>query len=366
MLLIEHGAKLADLQGNLLPAIMNLIQSLIAKLQRHPKRFVFPDGDDARVLQAARQIVSREMGVPMLIGDRSLIKRKAAKLGLTTQGMRIIEIERSAELERFKTEIESMPRFQSLSSAEIDAMIREPNVFASFMLRFTQAEALISGATDRASNMLRPLFKIVGTQKGVDTASSLLVLDLEEKKVGVDGVLFMGDCGVIPEPTAEQLAEIAISTASLAHHLTNSVPRVALLSYATHGRAQREGLLKIRRAKELAIAKAKALNFEIAIEGEMQVDAALDPATAITKGLEGNPVAGNANVLIFPDLNSGNIASKLVQILTGANTYGQIIMGLDKPAAEISRGASAHDILGAAAIVGCQAIDQSLLFHPSE
>lgn len=344
---------------------MTLIESLIAKLQRHPKRFVFPDGDDARVLQAARQIVSREMGVPMLIGDRTSIKNKAAKLGLATQGMRIIEIERSSDLETFTSELAAMPRFKSLSEADVESMVREPNVFASLMLHFNQAEALIAGATGRASSILRPLFKIVGTTDHVKTASSLLILDLEEKKVGIDGALFMGDCGVIPEPTAEQLAEITISTATLAHHLTNSTPKVALLSYATHGRAQREGLIKIREAKQLAIAKAAALDFKIDIEGEMQVDAALDPATAITKGLADNPVAGQANVLIFPDLNSGNIGSKLVQILTGANTYGQIIMGLKKPAAEISRGASAHDILGAAAIVGCQAIDRSLLFHPS-
>ncbi|MCH6255569.1 phosphate acetyltransferase [Puniceicoccaceae bacterium K14] len=344
---------------------MNLIESLIAKLQRHPKRFVFPDGNDARVLQAARQIVSREMGVPMLIGDRTSIKDKARKLGLATQGMRIIEIERSDERERFAQELSSMPRYHELSPEEIEGMVLDPNVFASLMLRFTQAEALISGATGRASNILRPLFKIVGTKEGVKTASSLLILDLDEKQVGIDGALFMGDCGVIPNPTADQLAEIAISTASLAHHLTNSSPKVALLSYATHGRRKREDLTKIREAKDIVLAKKADLDFKIEIEGEIQVDAALDPATAITKGLANNPVAGKANVLIFPDLNSGNIASKLVQILTGANTYGQIIMGLDKPAAEISRGASAHDILGAAAIVGCQAIDRSLLFHPT-
>lgn len=341
---------------------MNLIEGLIEKLKRHPKRFVLTDGDDARALQAARQIVTRGMGVPMLIGDRSRIKQKAATFGLETKGMRIIEPERSSDLEEFIADLKAMPRFSELSSDELHALAKDPHYFATLMVQRNQAEAIITGAAAGASSTLRPLFQIIGTQEGVKTASSLLILELEEKGVGINGSLFMGDCGVIPDPTSEQLSDIAITTASLARHITNAVPRVAMLSYATHGDGGHRLVEKVREATRLAKAKAAERDLMVEIEGEIQVDAALDQATAIVKGLSGSPVAGNANVLVFPDLNSGNIASKLVQLLAGANKYGHIIMGLKRPAAEISRGASAHDILGAAAIVGCQAVDHKLLY----
>jgi len=341
---------------------MTLIQKLVDKLQRHPKRFVFPDGSDARILQAARQIVSRGMGAPLLIGDRERIKATAQKLDINTMGMRLIEPERSSELAGFVAALRSLPRFSDLDGDAAKALALDPNVFATLMLRGGQADALVAGATAKASSALRPLFRIVGVREGVQSASSLMILDMEARQVGIDGVLFMADCGVIPEPTATQLADIALVTGGLAHHLTNALPKVAMLSYATRNTAGAPSVERVREAARLAREKADALGLRMEIEGEMQVDAALDRATAILKGVGDSPVAGSANVLVFPDLNCGNIASKLVQILTGANTYGQIIMGLKKPAAEISRGASAHDVLGAAAIVGCQAIDRQLLY----
>jgi phosphate acetyltransferase len=194
----------------------------------------------------------------------------------------------------------------------------------------------------------------------VETPSSLMILDWDERKIGTDGSLFLADCGIIPEPTAEQLCDIALATAMIAHHLTNDTPRVAMLSYSSKSNSQHPSIVKMRRATELARAKAAAAALPMEIEGELQVDAALDATFAAAKHIEG-PVAGHANVLIFPDLNSGNIAFKLIQLLAGANTFGQIITGLSRPAAEVSRGASAHDVFGAAAVVGCQAIDRRLL-----
>jgi phosphotransacetylase len=212
-----------------------------------------------------------------------------------------------------------------------------------------------------ASSALRPLFQIIPRLEHVQTASSLMILDWDEQKVGIDGSLFLADCGVIPEPTAEQLADIAISTAMIAHHLTNGLPRVAMLSYSSKSTADHPAVVKMRTATELVRAKATAAALPMEVDGELQVDAALDPHVAETKQVAG-AVAGRANVLIFPDLASANIAFKLVQVLAGANTFGQIITGLSRPAAEISRGASAHDVFGAAAVVGCQAIDRRLLY----
>jgi len=340
---------------------MAFVDSLVGKLQRHPKRFVFPEGNDPRILQAARQIATRHMGVPILLGERTQIKDVAQRLDLSLEGIRMMEPERSEEFEGFIEEYFRLREAKGLSTNQARELMRNNNFFASMMLATGNVDAIVSGATATASSALRPIFHMIPLQAGVKTASSILVLDLEARNVGINGVLFMADCGVLPEPTVEQLADIALTTATLAHHLTNTLPRVAMLSFSTKSSANHATLVRVREATELARQKAQARKIPMEIDGEIQVDAALDRATAITKSA-GGKVAGQANVLIFPDLNSGNIGSKLVQILAGANAYGQIITGLRKPAAEISRGASAHDILGAAAIVGCQATDRRLLF----
>jgi phosphate acetyltransferase len=340
---------------------MPIVPKLIEKLQRHPKRIVFPEGGDPRILQAARQWVTRRMGVPILLGDRATIKAAAAKLDINLQGMRIIEPERSEDFEALATQLEQIRRIKGLRSTEAREALKNTSYYATMMLVTGQADALISGATASAASGLRPIFQIVPRFEHVETASSLIVLDFDEKKVGSDGSLFLADCGVIPDPTAEQLCDIAISTAMIARHLTGETPRVAMLSYATKSSSNQPALVKVRQATELARAKARAAFLDLEIDGELQVDAALDAVVADVKGVTSS-VAGKANVLVFPDLNSGNIAFKLVHALAGANAYGQILTGLTKPAAEISRGASAHDVFGAAAIVGCQAIDRRLLF----
>ena len=343
---------------------MSLIPKLVAKLQRHPKRVVFPEGGDPRILQAARQWVTHRLGAPILLGDRAAIKAAAAALDLKLDGIRVIEPERSDDFADFVSRFERLRRVKGLQLDEARDAMRDPNYFATMMLATGQADALISGATMTASSALRPLFQIIARLENVRNASSLMVLDFDEKKVGSDGTLFFADCGVIPDPTAEQLCDIALSTAMIARHLTGETPRVAMLSYASKSSSNHPTLVKVRNATELARAKAKTELLPIEIDGELQVDAALDLVTAQTKGIASS-VAGHANVLVFPDLNSGNIAYKLVQHLAGANTFGQVITGLTKPAAEISRGASAHDVFGAAVIVGCQAIDRRLLYGES-
>ena len=175
------------------------------------------------------------------------------------------------------------------------------------------------------------------------------------------GVMFMADCGVIPEPTVDQLSDIAVSTAQLARHLLGVRPRVALLSFSTHGNSNHPSVGRIQAATALAEKKAAQRRLEAIFDGELQVDTALVPEIAVRKSPEGK-IVGNANVLIFPDLNSGNIASKLVRHVARANAYGQILLGLDRPAADVSRGSGAHDILGVAAIVGVQAIGYNSLY----
>ncbi len=340
---------------------MSLIPKLVEKLQRHPKRVVFPEGADPRILQAARQWVTRRMGVPILLGDRAEIKRTALRLDLNVEGMRIIEPARSDDLNVFAERFAQLRRYKGLKPVEAREAMQDQSYFAAMMLATAQADAFVGGATQSSSSALRPLFQIIPKLEQVQSASSLMILDFDEKKFGSDGSLFMTDCGVIPEPTAEQLCDIAVSTAMIAYHLTNEIPRVAMLSYATKSSSSQPGLLKVRQATELARAKAARLNLTMEIDGEIQVDAALDATVARYKQVT-SAVGGRANVLVFPDLNSGNIAFKLVQLLAGANTFGQIMTGLSKPAAEISRGSSAHDVFGAAAVVATQAIDRRMLY----
>lgn len=341
---------------------MSIVSKLVEKLQRHPKRVVFPEGNDPRILQAARQWVTRRMGAPILLGDRAAIKASAARLDLNLQGMRIIQPAQSEDFELFIDQLYQLRRDRGMSRDEARAAVQDSSYYATLMLANSQADAMVGGATRTASGALRPLFQIIPRQAHAQTASSLMIIDFDEQKVGSDGSLFFADCGVIPDPTAEQLADIAVTTATVAHHLTNELPRVAMLSWATKSESQNPSVAKMRKATQLAREKAAAAKVEMVIDGEIQVDAALDLVVAEAKGVN-SLVGGKANVLIFPDLNSGNIAFKLVHILAGANTYGQIITGLSRPAAEISRGSSAHDVFGAAAIVGCQAIDRRLLYR---
>ncbi|HLS27273.1 MAG TPA: phosphate acyltransferase [Opitutales bacterium] len=341
---------------------MALIQKLIEKLQRHPKRIVFPEGSDPRIIQAARQFTTRRMGVPILVGDRTQIKETAARLDISLEGIRLVEPERTDDFDDFVQRFENLRRYKGVRGQEARAAIKNPNYYATMMLATNQVDAIVSGATESASSALRPLFQIIPRQEGVQTASSMLILDLDNPRLGIDGTLFLADCAVIPEPTVNQLSDIAVTTARIAHHLTNALPRVAMLSFSTKSSTSRyQSIARMRAAAELARDLARKTQVKMEIDGEMQVDAALDPAVALTKEVGGS-VAGQANVLIFPDLNSGNITAKMVQILAGTPMFGQVITGLEKPAAEISRSASAHDIFGTATIVGCQAIDHRLLY----
>ena len=340
---------------------MPLISKLTVRLKRHPKRVVFPEGSDPRILQAARKFASNSLGIPILLGDRAKIKANAEKLDINLEHIRIIEPRRSDEWGNFVKKFQGLRRFKNLKDKDIEQYLDDTNYFATMMLATSQADAIVSGATSSASSALRPLLQIVPRLPEVNTVSSLNIFDLEDLETGKDRELFLADCAVVPNPTSEQLADIAVTTAALRYHLTNKKPYVALLSYSSKSVTSKDPTVaKMKAATKMARNKARELGIPMEIDGELQVDAALDPITAKAKKID-SPVAGHANVLIFPDLHSANIASKLVDTLTRARNYGPILTGLAKPAAEISRGASAGDIFGAAVMVASQAIDHKLL-----
>ena len=341
---------------------MRFIGSLIEKLQRHPKRIVFPEGTEPRVLQAARQFYSLRLGVPILLGDRTKIKEAAQSLNVSLEGVRIINPIESEDLESFARRFEALRRFKGLKSTEAREAMLLPNYYGAMMVAMHQADGLVSGTNQITGSVLRPLFQIIKVAPSITTASSCMVMEVDDTRFGENGILFMGDCGVIPEPTMDQLADIAVSTAQLARQIVGTRPRVAMLSFSTKGSATHPSIGKVQAATALAEKKARMLKIEADFDGELQVDAALVPEIAARK-LPDSKVAGHATVLIFPDLNAGNIASKLIQHVARANAYGQILLGLDRPAADVSRGSNAHDILGVAAIVGVQSIEYAKL-HP--
>lgn len=340
---------------------MRFIGNIIEKLQRHPKRVVFPEGDEPRILRAARQFVALRLGAPIVLGDANKVQAVAAELNVPLEGIRIINPATSEDLDNFAHRLFSLRRDKGMRAPEAREAMLQPNYYGTMMLAMHQADGVISGASHITSSLLRPLFQIIKVAPDIQTASSCMVMEVEDSRFGENGVLFMADCGVIPDPTVDQLADIAVSTARLARHLLGIRPRVALLSFSTKGSASHASVGKVQAAAAQARRKAEQLFLEADFDGEMQVDAALVPEIAERK-LHDSKVAGRANVLIFPDLNSGNIASKLVRLVGHANAYGQVLLGLNRPAADVSRGSTAHDILGVAAILGVQATNYQKLY----
>jgi phosphate acetyltransferase len=340
---------------------MRFIGNVIEKLQRHPKRVVFPEGEEPRILQAARQFFALRLGAPIVLGDHGKIKQVAEGLNISLEGIRVINPAASEDLDNFTNRFYRLRREKGLRQTEAREAMVQPNYYGAMMLAMHQADGLVSGASHFTGSVLRPLFQIIKAAPDIQTASSCMVMEVEDTRIGEGGVLFMADCGVIPDPTVNQLADIAVSTARLARHLLGIKPRVALLSFSTKGSASHPSVGKVQAATAQAKRKAEQLFLEADFDGELQVDAALVPEIAERK-LHESPIAGRANVLIFPDLNSGNIASKLVRIVSRANAYGQILLGLNRPAADVSRGSTAHDILGVASIVGVQSTDYQKLY----
>jgi phosphate acetyltransferase len=341
---------------------MRFIGNVIEKMQRHPKRVVFPEGEEPRILAAARQFHTLRLGVPILLGDPVKVKATADDLKISLEGIRIINPVTSEDLENFATRLYRIRREKGLRQTEAREAMLQPNFYGAMMLAMHQADGLVSGASHITGSVLRPLFQIVRAAPDIGAVSSCMVTEVEDTRIGEKGVLFMADCGVIPEPTVDQLADIAVSTARLARHMLGVRSRVAMVSFSTKGSsAAHPSIGKMQAATAQARRKASQLNVEADFDGEMQIDAALVPEIADRK-LTDSKVAGRANVLIFPDLNSGNIASKLVGLVGRANCYGQILLGLNRPAADCSRGASPHDILGIAAIVGVQSTDYQKLY----
>lgn len=344
---------------------MSFIESVFAKLKRHPKRIVFPDGDDPRVVRACQAFYGQDAGIPVLIGKRDVIERVALAEKASLDHVAIVNPETAGEMGVFCERLEQLDRYKKMGVKDARGLLMNPNYFAAMMLQHGQADALVGGVNSYSGSLLRPLLQLVKPLPHAPLISGCMIAELADKKYGDEGVLFLGDCGVVPDPTMEQLASIAVQTGMVARQVFGTRPRVALLSFSTKGSARTPATEKVAGAVVIARHLADRLNVEIAVDGEMQADTALVPELAERK-MGPSIVAGQANVLIFPDLNSGNIAAKLIQYIGGARVYGQILLGLSRPAADLSRGANEHDVLAVAAVVGLQAIEYRKLYPADE
>jgi len=340
---------------------MRFIETVFQNLKRHPKRIVFPEGTEPRILRAASRYVKLQLGAPVLLGVRDEIETVALAEKVSLDHIGIVDPMDSSELPTFVERLEKLKRYRDMGQKQAADILANPNYFGAMMVQYGLVDGMLTGARETASSTLRPIIQLVKPLSPTTSISSCMMLDLSNKRYGERGVMFFADCAVIPEPTVEQLATIAVQTGKIARQLKGIPPRIAMLSFSTKGSAKSAAVEKIAAATALAKQKATAEGMEMQIDGELQADTALLADLAAVKA-PGSTVAGRANVLIFPDLNSGNIAAKLIQHLAKADAYGQILLGLSRPCADMSRGATVQDILGVAAIIGIQAIEYRKLY----
>jgi len=344
---------------------MSFLESVFQKLKRHPKRIVFPEGSEPRVLHAAREFYKRDLGVPILLGKKDVIHAVAHAEKVNLDHIAIVDPETSSDLDSFCERFLKVERYRKYRVNDAREMVINPNYFAAMMLQYGLVDGLVGGVSEFSGALLRPLIQLVSPLPHAKLISSCMIVETKHHAHGDDGVMFLADCAVVPEPTLEQLASIAFQTGLLARQVFGRKPRVALLSFSTKGSAKTPQTEKIAAAAALAKQHAMDSLIDMEIDGELQADTALLPDLARVKAPQ-SPVAGRANVLVFPDLNSGNIAYKLLQHLGGASVYGQLMCGLSRPAAELSRGTGSDDIASVAALVGLQAIEYRKLYASSQ
>jgi len=330
---------------------MGLIESIKENAKKELRTVVLPESEDERVLKAAQIVIEEKTANVVLIGNEETIKADADSCGANIEGATIIDPKSYSGIDKYIDELVELRSSKGLSKDEArEIMTTEPRFFGCMMVRLGDAHGLVAGSNSPTADVLRAAIQVVKTAPGIKTVSSAFVMETSDGKFGDNGLLLFADCAVLPDPNSEQLADIAASTAATAASVVGLEPKVAMLSFSTMGSAKHPLVSKVQDAVQIL----KDRNVDFAFDGEMQADAAIVEAIGAKKAPD-SKVAGRANILVFPDLQAGNIGYKLVQRFAGADAHGPIVQGLAKPVNDLSRGCSVEDISNLVAITATQA-----------
>lgn len=332
---------------------MDFIEKIKEQAKQEIKSIILPETEDLRVLKGTEIVLSEKTANIILLGDEEKIQKLAKENNINIDGAKIINPLKSEKLDTYVDALYELRKAKGMTKEQAKELLTtNSRYFATMMVKLGDADGFVSGASHPTSDTLKPVLQIIKGRPGVKTVSAFFIMCLPNNEFGEDGVFIYADCGMNENPTDEQLADIAITSSESFKELVNpnGIPKIAMLSYSTKGSAHSELTEKVIRATELAHNKAP----ELLVDGELQLDAAIIPAVAKMKAPD-SPVAGNANILVFPDLNAGNIGYKLTQRLAHAKAFGPLCQGLDKPVNDLSRGCSAEDIAGVVAITCVQA-----------
>ncbi len=333
---------------------MQLLDSIKEKARGASKTIVLPEGTEGRTLQAANEIISEGIARIILLGDPAVIAASASSMGLTAiDQATVIDPVNHNKKTYFAELLYDIRKHKGLTMEEAMTLVEDPLYLATLLIKNGDADGEVAGAMNATGNVLRPAFQVVKTMPGINVVSGAFIMVLKDKSWGQDGILVFADCAVHPDPNAAELAQIAIMTGRTTKAITGMEPRIAMLSFSTKGSASHPMCDKVIEATRLA----KEMEPNMMIDGELQADAAIVESIGKSKAPD-SPIAGKANVLVFPSLEVGNIAYKLVQRLAGAEAVGPILQGMAAPINDLSRGCSVDDIVNLVAITVNQAATQ--------
>lgn len=332
---------------------MGVVDNIRAKAKAKVRTIVLPETEDDRVLKAAEAAQKDGLAKIVLLGDKSVIEASAAKLGVNLMNAKIVDPKSYEKLDAYVNELFKLREKKGLTKDQAkELLLTEPRYFGAMMVRLGDADGMVAGSNSPTADVIRASIHVIGTAAGLKTVSSSFLMVVPNKAFGTDGVMMYTDSGAVPNPTSDQLCDIAISASKLGRQLAGLEPKVAFLSFSTKGSAAHPDVDKVTKAVELM--KDRKVDFEY--DGELQADAALIPSIGQKKA-PGSKVAGYANVLVFPDLDAGNISYKLTERLTGGEAYGPLLQGLAKPVNDLSRGCSVEDIVNVIAITSVEVED---------